>query len=155
MTDDHHFIPCSDAINIYNLSLLCLNPTHVNLECVSNLGGFDSDDTSYALTYGLRISIGVWCILVAIVGIFGNLLTLFALPYDHKQRYKNGRCNFETWNTSTIFIINLARIDLFFCIFCMPTFIFPLLTQRPLDARLCRGKIFFRLLSDLLRYILH
>ena len=153
MTDDHHFIPCSDSNNIYNLSLLCLNPTNVNLECVSNLSRFDSDDTSYDLTYALRISVGVWCILVAIVGIFGNLLTLFALPYDYKRRYRNVS-NSETWNTSTIFIINLARIDLVFCIFCMPTFIFPLLTQRPLDAQLCRGKIPFRLLSDILRYIL-
>jgi hypothetical protein len=125
----------------------------VNLECVSKLSEFDSEDTNYTVTYGLRISVGVWCILVAIVGIFGNLLTLFALPYDYKQRYKNGCSNSETWNTSTIFIINLARIDLFFCIFCMPTFIIPLLTQRPIPM-ICHGKILFAVLSDILRFIL-
>ena len=148
MIDDYHIITCSNATNIHKLSLLCLNAPTVSLECVSNLSGLDSKDTSYAVTYGLRITVGVWCILVAIVGILGNLLTLFALPYDNQRRYKNGFSNSETWNTSTIFIINLARIDLFFCVFCMPTFIIPLLTQKPIP-HLCNGKILFRVLSDL------
>ena len=140
--DEHNFIPCNDSNNIHSLSVLCLNTSHLNLECVSNLSGFDSEDTSHSFTYGLRICVGVWCILVTIVGICGNLLTLYALPYDYNKRYRNGCSISETWNTSTVFIVNLARIDLFFCIFCMPTFIIPFITQNWPIQRLCHGKLF-------------
>ena len=125
----HHYIPCNDSENIFLLSQLCINGSHKELECVPHSGHIDSDQKEYNATYGLRIAVGIWCVLVSLVGIFGNLLTLFALPHAYTIKHGNKTCC-KTWNTSTVFIINLARIDLFYCVFCMPTFIIPFLTQK-------------------------
>lgn len=121
----HRNIPCNDTKNINILSKLCINGSNWDLDCVPNSGQHEGND---GMTYSLRVTVGIWCILVALVGIFGNLLTLFALPHAKKNRIGNKAWS-RYWNTSTVFIINLARIDLIFCIVCMPTFIIPFLTQ--------------------------
>ena len=60
---------------------------------------------------------GSWGVFNFIIGVFGNLLTLVAIPYaSRRKRYQLH----NNWNTSTVFILNLAVFDLGFCIFGMP-----------------------------------
>lgn len=52
-------------------------------------------------------------LIISVIGIFGNLLTIFALYYANRKR-RNGF--HENWYTSTIYVINLAFID---CLVCL------------------------------------
>ena len=128
-------VNCNCSQNIFFLSELCLNSSSWSNECVLNLPQLDncdtkleSDDTSTNLTINLRIATGIWSIFIGVFGVLGNLLTLYALPHAKKCKEERDRWK-RTWNTSTVFILNLARIDLFFCIFCIPSFAIPFITQ--------------------------
>ena len=59
---------------------------------------------------------GIWCIVNAVLGFSGNLLTILAIPYAAKRQKFNLHRNWPL----TIFILNLAVADLLFVIFCIP-----------------------------------
>ena len=125
---ENRSIHCNSSRDIYLLNKLCLNSSTWNIECVPNNVDDEKTTKDNQVEHVLIIVVGVWCVLIAIFGIFGNLLTLYSLPHAKKNSI-GGKCWSKTWNTSTVFIINLARIDLFFCVFCIPTFAIPFLTQ--------------------------
>jgi len=54
---------------------------------------------------------GVWCIINAVVGFFGNLLTLLAFPYASWKK------KFESFSYSFLYIICVWRIQLIFHVF--------------------------------------
>ena len=64
-----------------------------------------------------NIYTGIWGVINCIIGIFGNLLTLIAIPYAAKRRRHELH---KHWDASTIFILNLSLFDLGFCLFGMP-----------------------------------
>ena len=111
---ENRSVQCNSSKDIYLLSKLCLNTSTWNFECVANNVVDQNITKDEQGKHVLRITVGVWCVLIAIFGILGNLLTLYSLPHA-KTNNIGGRCWNRTWNTSTVFILNLARIDLFFC----------------------------------------
>ena len=125
---DYRFLTCNDPEGRYQLAKLCIRNDIdlTELDCVPGAKANGSNDEHRNVVHALRVAVGIWCLFVAIVGILGNLLTLFALPYAKK---KNQRFFRENWNSSTMFILNLAMVDLVFCIICIPTFSIPFLTQ--------------------------
>ena len=125
---ENRSVQCNSSKDIYLLSKLCLNTSTWNFECVANNVVDQNITNDEQGKHVLRITVGVWCVLIAIFGILGNLLTLYSLPHA-KTNNIGGRCWNKTWNTSTVFILNLARIDLFFCVVCIPTFAIPFLKQ--------------------------
>ena len=63
--------------DVYVLSKLCVNGSYEDhLDCVSHL----DQQRPY------RATLGVWGIVVTIVGVLGNLLTLLAVPYAANQK---------------------------------------------------------------------
>lgn len=61
----------------------------------------------------LDLVVLILSIIISVVGIVGNLLTIVGFYYvKHKRRYRFH----ENWQTSNIYIFNLAIIDLCFCI---------------------------------------
>ena len=140
---DYANLMCNNTADRYKLSKLCVNESlplsiYPQLDCVPNIDRYDESDGNQTIVRALRISLGVWCIFVAVAGILGNLLTLLALPFAREKRRHRLH---ESWNTSTIFILNLAAVDLIFCIICIPTFSIPFLTQRWTYGNMpCNGK---------------
>ena len=95
--------------NIYWLSILCVNGSDTTkLDCYP-------DDNPMFLTF---IS-GIWCIINSIFGIFGNSLTLISIPYAAKRKSFGLHRN---WNTMNLFILNLAFVDLLYCLINLPTY---------------------------------
>ena len=121
---DYQSLTCNSIKDILALSELCVKNDQdlTLLDCVPNARANDENRNT---RHALRMAVGVWCIFVAMVGVFGNLLTLFALPYAKKKR----NILSDNWNTSTMFILNLALVDLVFCVICIPSFSIPFLTQ--------------------------
>ena len=92
---------------------------------------------------------GTWCLFISFLGMFGNLLTMLAIPYaanrkkyvmsylmfknineifcfqinqnQIKQEY-NFHCRFglHKQTRSSIFVLNLAFADFVYCTFCLP-----------------------------------
>ena len=60
------------------------------------------------------------CIIVAIVGAVGNLLTLLAIPWA--QRKKLPGFNIAPSKYTTIFIVNLAFADFLYCVINLPMY---------------------------------
>ena len=130
-TTDYSSLVCNNTNHRHILSDICINGTEwgldlAALDCVPSAKRYDTNNGLGSVIYGLRIAVGIWCILVSVAGIFGNLLTLLALPYAKKKRLHRLH---ENWNTSTVFILNLATADLIFCIICLPTYWIPYLTH--------------------------
>jgi hypothetical protein len=75
----------------------------------------------------LRRLTGLWSLFNFIAGLFGNLLTLVAIPYAKWKR----RYDFDDtfWRTD-IWILHLALCDLIFSIFCAPHYFIPYLGYR-------------------------
>ena len=70
---------------------------------------------------------GFWSLFNYILGLFGNLLTLVAIPYAKwKRRYKFD----NTFWTTDIWVLHLAFCDLIFTIFCAPHYFIPYLGSR-------------------------
>uniref|UniRef100_A0A6A7FV57 Protein trapped in endoderm-1-like n=2 Tax=Hirondellea gigas TaxID=1518452 RepID=A0A6A7FV57_9CRUS len=96
----------------------------------------DSTETippSWALTFTATTAI-----LIAIVGFFGNLLTMVALPFSRKIR-----------NASTWFVVNLAGAECLFCVTVLPMVAAHLLHLRNTRHSLfsddgCRAFVFLR-----------
>ena len=124
---------CSSFEDRFRLSECCVEGRDQGiditaLDCVpgSILSKNQSSYEDRDIIHALRIAVGVWGILVAIVGIVGNLFTFAAL--SHAKQRKRHRLH-ENWNTTTVFVLNMAAIDLIFCIICIPTYVIPFLTQ--------------------------
>ena len=63
--------------------------------------------------FNLNVIVGALSIIISVVGIIGNLLTIVSFYYaKHKRRYRF----YENWQTSNIYIVNLAIIDFGFCV---------------------------------------
>ena len=79
-----------------------------------------------------RTLAGVWALVTMIVGIFGNLLTLIAIPYAKWNRRYDIHKNFYTTH---IWILHLALCELIWCIFPLPVlFVVPYLGYRYAQA---------------------
>ena len=120
-------LACNSVQNQHILSDLCPNETArvlYGLPCIPNVN--EDNGTIHSAMHILRLSLVIWCICIAVIAISGNLLTLVALPFARKKR--RHRMD-ENWNTSTVFILHLAAVDLLFCIVCIPTFVIPFLSQ--------------------------
>lgn len=76
---------------------------------------------------GLRTATGLWALFNFLVGSFGNVLTLMAIPYAKSKRKYEIETSF--WMTD-VWILNLAFCDLLFCIFCLPQYFIPYLGYR-------------------------
>ena len=61
---------------------------------------------------------GIWCIINAVLGFSGNLLTLLAIPYAAKRQKFNLHQNWPL----TIFILNLAVADLLYSSINLPLY---------------------------------
>ena len=123
------YLSCNTIEHQQILHKVCLNMTArklFDIDCVPNMDRLGVSDANRKLFYPLRISLGIWCIFAAVVGILGNILTLLALPFARSNR--RHRVD-EIWNTSTIFILHLAVVDLMFCIISIPSFSIAFLSQ--------------------------
>ena len=65
------------------------------------------------MTDARRISTGVWHILIAFIGIYGNMTTLIAIPYAAKKK-RHGIHN--DYSTTTVFLLYLSFVDLLHCV---------------------------------------
>ena len=66
----------SDKLHIGYLSQLCTNGSYNEGVCIAHL---DED------IYG-RTALGVWGMIVVLLGVIGNLSTLIAIPYAWKRK---------------------------------------------------------------------
>jgi hypothetical protein len=84
----------------------------------------------------IRKGIGIWFLLVAVLGTLGNLMTLIAIP--QAKMYKRHNLD-KHFNTSTIFILHLAFIDFCHCLlFIWPQVVFNLFNISPFGAWGCK-----------------
>ena len=67
---------------------------------------------------GMSVAAGVWCIMNAILGFSGNLLTILAIPYAAKKKKFNLHRNWPL----TIFILNLAIADFLYSSINLPLY---------------------------------
>ena len=90
---------------------------------------------------------GIWCLFISFLGMFGNLLTMLAIPFAaNRKKYVMLYLMFETYQMkyfvnqnqimqeynfhcrfglhkqtrSSIFVLNLAFADFVYCTFCLP-----------------------------------
>ena len=119
---------CNSVEDIYWLSRICLNGSHSNQsECVK----FYDSNVSI-----IRKGIGIWFLLVAILGTFGNLMTLIAIPYAARHKRHNFHIHF---NATTLFILNLAFVDFCHCLFfTWPQVVFNLFDSSPFGVIGCK-----------------
>ena len=119
---------CNSTEDIYWLSQICINGSNTNnYECVKFY------NTTISV---IRKGIGVWFLLVAVLGTLGNLMTLIAIP--QAARYKRHNLD-KHFNTSTIFILHLAFIDLSHCVlFIWPQVVFNLFDSSPFGSWGCK-----------------
>ena len=66
----------------------------------------------------ISIPAGIWCIVNAILGFSGNLLTILAIPYAAKRQKFNLHRNWPL----TIFILNLAVADFLYSSINLPLY---------------------------------
>ena len=106
------------------LSHVCLNGTFSHLSVEEwNDRCFPTNNENLILR---RIT-GMWSMFNFIAGIFGNMLTLFAIPYaKYKRRYEFH----NTFWTTDIWILHLALCDFIFSVFCAPHYFIPYLGYR-------------------------
>ena len=96
---------CNSTEDIYWLSHICVNGSATSQdECVKYY-----NPTVDSIRWGT----GIWRLLVGLVGAFGNFITLLAIPYAAKQKRYDLDKNF---NTTTVYILNLAFIDFLHCL---------------------------------------
>ena len=104
-------LTCNDTLLdtnlLFNLSHHCLIDPDFSPDCFPD---------EFEWSAGVTIAEGIWCILNAVIGFFGNLLTLLAIPYAaHKNKF-----NLQRGWTSTKFVLNLAVADFLHCTFSFP-----------------------------------
>lgn len=101
---------CTTDDHIYELSNLCTNGSDISAaECVKDID---------SLTKAIRYFTGSWCVMVAFLGIFGNLATFLSIPFAAKRKLHGLD---EKFRTTHIFIVHLSFIDLCYCLcFALP-----------------------------------
>ena len=96
---------CSTAGRIYLLNDMCTNGfDDSTLECFKSYG---------RMTDVSHISTGIWHIFIGLVGIFGNLTTLIAIPYAAKKKRHGIE---KDYSTTTSFLLHLSFVDLMHCV---------------------------------------
>ena len=122
---------CNSTRNIFLLSEICLDDSNISLmECVIHY-----DKTASALRY----TSGIWLLLIAIFGIFGNLATLLSIPLAAKRKLYGLNRNFKT---TTVFIMNLSCLDLCWCLFvALPSFYQQTMNGWPFGTILCKAYV--------------
>ena len=81
------------------------------------------------LTFETWVSFGV---VVTIMGILGNLLTLVSVSYA--KRKKRHRLHNSIGLSSTYFILNLAIVDLMYCLISVSKYIYGLFVYQKFDV---------------------
>ena len=119
---------CYGYENIARLSRDCINSLDTSLlECIRNNDEIKSK---------IRTLTGLWGPLITICGIFGNLLTLLAVPYAARHKRYELHRNFRT---TTIFVLHLAFVDLCCCVIYGPIFVSTYFSKRwPLGFSFCK-----------------
>ena len=67
------FIICNDTNHLESWSDYCLNVVFLDACYSSN-------------HYEFRFVLGVWCVILGLIGFVGNLLTILAIPYAAKKK---------------------------------------------------------------------
>ena len=126
--ESHYITYCNSSINIINLSETCVNSFNItSYECIKSNDYIKSN---------LRLIMGVWCLLISICGTVGNSLTLLAIP--HAAKYKRYELN-RNLETSTIFVLHLAFVDLCCCLIFGPIFVSTYFSENwPWSSSTCR-----------------
>ena len=126
--NDSHFEQIwENKLNGHEVDLLhhvCLNGSfsHLSLEQWN-----DRCFPTHNENFVLRRITGFWSLFNFIAGLFGNLLTLVAIPY---AKWKHRYDFHSTFWTTDIWILHLAFCDLIFSIFCAPHYFIPYLGYR-------------------------
>ena len=81
----------------------------------------DGEEKSEELSFEIWVSFRV---IAAIIGVLGNLLTLISVTHAKKNK-KHGLHN-TTGLSSTIFVLNLAMVDLIYCLVIISKLIYGL-----------------------------
>ena len=109
----NQYTSCNGTENKFWLSHICTNGSDItNYECYNKY--YFESPTPYVIRKGL----GVWLILVGIIGGLGNLYTLISIPFAASRNKFGLNRNFRN---NTLFILHLCFIDLCCCL----TYIFP------------------------------
>ena len=125
-TDKHWALIWNESYShqMFVMAHTCLNGTLSHL-------GWDEWNNHCFPTYhdnvAVRRATGAWSLFNFFVGLFGNLLTLVAVPFAKWKR----RHSFHTsFYTTDIWVLHLALCDLIFSIFCAPNSFIPYLGYR-------------------------
>ena len=121
-------VSCSTSEQIYILNELCTNGSDSTmLECYKNHG---------PMTDVGRLLTGIWHIVIGLIGIFGNVTTLIALPIAAKKK-RHGID--RDYNTTTVFLLHLSFVDLLHCFFmAIPRGIMYLMNSSPFGIYGCQ-----------------
>ena len=99
---------CNGTENKFWLSYICTNGSDTTgFECYNDY--YTQSKTAYVIRKGL----GVWLVLIGILGAFGNFYTLLSIPFASKRK-KYGLD--ENYKTTTIFLLHLCFIDFVNCL---------------------------------------
>jgi hypothetical protein len=97
---------CNTSDNVYFLNQICSKGFDIgHNECTKDYG---------RVTDVAGIISGTWHICIGIIGIFGNIITLIAIPYAAERKRHEIEKNY---NTTTVFLLHLSFIDLLHCVF--------------------------------------
>ena len=87
---------------------------HENLSQICALGSPEVTSCGHPGMYDRAVSnyAGWWCLMCAVTGFWGNLLTLLAIPYAYRYKLYGLHRHFYT---TTVFILNLSVTDTIYC----------------------------------------
>ena len=106
-------LSCNTTYEKFWLSYQCTNGSDTaEFEC------YNDYYTENQAAYLFRTGLGVWLIIVGVLGTLGNLVTLVILPFSAKRKKFGLEQNFQT---NTIYLLHMCFIDLCNCML----YIFP------------------------------
>ena len=93
---------------------------HENLSQVCALWSNEAPSCGSPAIYDKEVSTfaGTWCLVCAVTGFWGNLVTLAAIPYAYKYKLYGLHRHFYT---TTVFILNLSVTDAIYCALFLTT----------------------------------
>ena len=96
---------CNTVDQVYLLNQICSKRFDPNIyECSREYGDWAEP---------ARILSGTWHIFIGIIGIVGNLMTIFAIPYAAERKRHEIDKNYAT---TTVFLLHLSFIDVLHCV---------------------------------------
>ena len=132
-SSEHYLATWSNSSLGYQVELMshyCINGSAVHLD-LHKWNELCFPTIKEESTTGRKLA-GVWALCSMLVGIFGNSLTLIAIPYAKWRRRHEIHNNF--W-TNHIWVLHLALVELMCCILTLPVlFVFPYLGIRYIQA---------------------